>query len=316
MKMFVQFAVAMAMTASPQPSPSPTFEEPPALKQVLRDQTSGTPPPATKGLSASTIFAKARLEMYLRSYPRYVAYVVDIQANTNYGKRFHEGFRELLRTHDGALAVHSVPIYTSNAPPNPYGFSFFGINPEGNPRDHIDPPFGVPLMSAIYDFDLARGPTPKHYGGDVPAEEQPPIIGRIAVSAADYDVTLLGEDSIDGNPVYHLSLTPRDDPERNRVRELWVDERSYDVRKLVTDGIFDEGPATTVPWTVTFIDLHGWWFIRTESTTATTQGPRHFIFGGTSYEGVNYTFGRYEYPGLISDYEFLHFGPATQAVQE
>jgi len=316
MNMFVLFAAAIVSTASPQPSPSPTFEEPPALKQVLQDQTSGTPPPATKGLSAATIFAKARLALYLRSYPRYVAYVVDVQANTNYGKRLHEGFRELLRTHDGALAVHSVPLYTSNAPPNPYGFSFFGMSPEGKPSDHIDPPFGVPLMSAIYDFDLARGPTPKHYGGDVPPDEQPPIIGRIAVSAADYDVTLLGEDSIDDNAVYHLSLTPRDHPERNRVRELWVDERSYDVRKLVTDGIFDEGPATTVPWTVTFIDLHGWWFIRTESTTATTLGPRHFIFGGTSYEGVNYTFGRYEYPGLISDYEFLHFGPETQAVQE
>lgn len=316
MKMLVFVAAAMLSAATPQPGPSPTFSQPPGLKEVLQDQTTGAPPAATRGLSATTIFAKSRLAMYLRSYPRYVAYVVDVQANTSYGKRFHEGFRELLRTHDGALAVHSTPLYTSNAPPNPYGFSFFGINPEGKPSDHIEPPFGVPLMSAIYDFDLARGPTPKHYGGEVPPDEQAPIIGRILVSGADYDVTLLGEDSIDGNPVYHLSLSPRDHPERNRIRELWVDERSFDVRKLVSDGIFDDGPATTVPWTVTFIDLHGWWFIRTESTTATLHGPNHFLFGGTAYEGINYTFGRYEYPELISDLEFAHFGPSTQAVQE
>lgn len=315
MKMLVLAAAAILAAATPGPSPSPVFSQPPGLKEVLQDQRSDSPA-ATRGLSATTIFAKARLAMYLRNYPRYVAYVVDVQADTNYGKRYHEGFRELLRTHDGALAVHSTPLYTSNEPPHPYGFSFFGINPEGKPRDHIEPPFGVPLMSAVYDFDLARGPTPKHYGGEVPPEEQPPIIGRIAVSGADYDVTLLGEETIDDNPVYHLSLTPRDDPERNRVRELWVDEKTFEVRKLVSDGIFDEGPATTVPWTVTFIDLHGWWFIRTETTTATLHGPNHFVFGGTTYEGVNYTFGRYEYPGLISDYEFLHFGPTTQAVQE
>lgn len=316
MKMLaIVIAFAMFSAASPAPSPSPTFSQPPGLKEVLRDQTSDSPA-ATRGLSAATIFAKARLAMYLRTYPRYVAYVVDVQADTNYHKRLHEGFRELLRTHDGALTVHSVPLYTSNSPPNPYGFSFFGINPEGKPSDHIDPPFGVPLMSAVYDFDLARGPTPKHYGGDVPPEEQPPIIGRIAVSGADYDVTMLGEESIDDNPVFHLSLTPREHPELNRVREVWVDEKTFDVRKLVTEGIFDEGQATTVPWTVTFIDLHGWWFIRTETTTATLHGPVHFVFGGTTYDGVNYTFGRYEYPGLISDYEFVHFGPSTQAVQE
>jgi hypothetical protein len=315
MKMLVCAAVAIALAASPGPSPSPTFSQPPGLKEVLRDQTSDSPA-ATRGLSAATIFAKARLAMYLRTYPRYVAYIIDVQANTNYGKHYHEGFRALLRTHDGALAVHSTPVYTSNQPPNPYGFSFFGINPEGKPRDHIDPPFGIPLMSATYDFDLARGPTPQHYGGAIPPEEQAPIIGRIEVSGADYDVALLGEDEIDGNPVYHLSLTPREDPEHNRVRELWVDERTFDVRRLVTDGIFEQGPPTTVRWTVNFIDLHGWWFIRTETTNATLRGPGHFLAAGTEYEGVTYTFGRYEYPGLISDLEFTDFNLSTNAVQE
>ena len=313
--MLVCAAAAMVL-ASAAPSPSPSFSQPPGIKQVLEDQTSGPPPAATRGLSAATIFAKSRLAMYLRTYPRYVAYVIDVQANTNYGKHYHEGFRALLRTHDGALTVHSTPIYTSNQPPHPYGFSFFGINPEGKPRDHIDPPFGVPLMSATFDFDLARGPTPKHYGGEVPPEEQAPIIGRIAVYGADYDVTLLGEDTIDGAPVYHLALRPRDDPDRNRVREVWVDERTFDVRKLVTDGIFEKGPPTTVPWTVTFIDLHGWWFIRTETTGATLRGPSHFLSPATEYEGITYTFGRYEYPGLISDLEFTDFDLATNAVQE
>jgi len=309
--LFMVVAMLWAAAASPTASPSP-----PSGYQALHPPAPGAPQTTIHGLSANEIFAKARLAMYLRRYPRYVAYVIDIQSNA-YGKHYHEGYRALLRTHDDALVVHQTPIYTSNEPPNPYGFSFFGINPEGKPRDHIDPPSGVPLMSATYDFDLARGPSPRRYGGDDDASSSPaPVIGTIAVNASDYAVTFLGEDSIDGNPVYHLGLSALDDPQHNRVRELWVDESTYDVRKLVTDGIFEKGPASTVPWTVTFIDLHGWWFIRTELTTATLRGPGHFLSAGTEYDGVEYTFGRYEYPGLISDLEFTDFGISTDAVQE
>lgn len=272
--------------------------------------------PAKPALSGGTIFAKARLAMYLRSYPRYVAYIIDIQS-TAYGKHYHEGYRAMLRTHDNALVVKQTPIYTTNQPPNPYGFSFFGLNREGKPQDHIEPPFGVPLMSATFDFDLALPPAPKP-GSETPAplETQPPVIGHVAVTGGDYDVTLLGEEDDDGFPVYHLSLQPLHDPDRNRLRELWVDEKTFDVRKLVTSGIFPGGPPAQVPWTVKFIQLQGHWFIRTESTAATLRSPGHLFGGATEYQGITYTFGAYEYPGLILDIEFTPLGLNTDAVQE
>src|SRR5579863_2012048 len=291
--------VASALLALESPSPSlPT-----------------SAPATSSTLSAAVIFAKARTAMYLRTYPRYVAYIIDVQSNA-LGKHYHEGYRALLRTHDDALVVHKTPIYTSNAPPNPYGFSFFGINPEGRPADHIDPPFGVPLMSATYDFDLARGPTPRYRGDDASQGDLPPVIGTVKVTAADYAVTLVGIENLDGAQVYHLHLQALEDPEHNRVRELWVDTQMFDVRKLVTQGIFESGPPASAMWTVNFIQLHGHWFIRTESTPQTLRAAGHLFSRGTAYQGVNYTFGAYEYPGFIPDLEFLDFDLVTDAIQE
>jgi len=283
---------------------------------IVAAVVAGAAPPSTPSLSAGTIFAKARVAMYLRQYPRYVAYIIDIQS-TAFGKHYHEGYRAMLRTHDNALVVKSTPVYTTNQPVSPYGFSFFGIDKEGKPQDHIEPPFGIPWMSAVYDFGLARPPSPK-IGGEKqnPDTEEARVMGRIDVTGGDYDVSLLGRENDDGADVYHLALRPLRDPDRNRLREMWVDAKTFDVRKLITYGIFSSGPPSTVPWTVTFIQLQGHWFIRQETTTATLNSPGHLFGGSTAYQGVNYTFGLYEYPQLISDLEFIPFGVATDAVQQ
>jgi len=224
----------------------------------------------------------------------------------------------MLRTYDNALKVMRDPIYSSNQPPNPYGFNFFGINRTGNPREHIQPPFGIPLISAVYDFGLARPPvteTSDVAQAAAAAIEGTPVIGRVSVSGGDYDITLAGLETLDGSPVYHLKLNPRREPDQNRLREVWVDAQSYDVRKLVSNGIFPSGPASAVPWTVTFLHLHGGWLMRTESTSSSIT--RHGgLFGGTiTYAGITYTLGGYEYPGLISDLEFSEEPVQTDAIQ-
>ena len=302
--MIAWFAAIALAAAAPTPTPS-----------AATSDSAGASTVTGQTLSAGTIFAKARVAMYLRRYPRYVAYIIDIQSNA-YGKKYHEAYRAMLRTHDDALVVKSTPVYTTNQPVNPYGFSFFGINKEGKPQDHIEPPFGVPWMSAVYDFGLARPPTPRFGATPNPQELEDRVLGRLDITGGDYDVTLVGREMDDGVDVYHLSLTPLRDPDRNRIREMWVDAKTFDVRKLVTYGIFRSGPPTTVPWTVTFIQLQGYWFIRQEVTTATLSTPGHLFGGSTDYHGINYTFGLYEYPELISDLEFTQFGVATDAFQE
>jgi hypothetical protein len=80
------------------------------------------------------------------------------------------------------------------------------------------------------------------------ASETPlPVIGVVRVSNEfDYRVQTL---AVEGNLV-HLWLVPTRDPDRNRLRELWADRTTYELRKLVaTDKLFVEGGPT---YTVTF----------------------------------------------------------------
>jgi hypothetical protein len=287
------------------------------LDPTIEPAASPTPTPiatpSVEGpLTPGKIFAKARLAMYLRSYPRFVTYVIDIQS-VAYGKHYHEGYRALMRTYDGALAVKQTPIYTTNLAGDVYGFSFFGLYRTGKPENHIAPPFGVPYMSATYDFGIAEAPISRANLGPRDAAIEAltqPVIGRIAVTGGDYDVTLVGEEDLDGHPVYHLTLHPRHDPDVNRIRELWVDAQT-----LVTHGIFAGGPPAQALWTVTFIQLHGYWFIRTESTDAALRAGGHMFSAGTLYHGVNYTFGDYAFPGLISELEFTEPQFGTDAMQ-
>ena len=50
-------------------------------------------------------------------------------------------------------------------------------------------------------------------------------------------VILLGKEKDDGVDVYHLALEPLRDPERNRLRELWVDAKTILIELLMA-GFF------------------------------------------------------------------------------
>lgn len=325
--MIAALAVA-ALVAAVDPSPSPASPPGPTPTPRTIVLPSAAPTPITSPtaavdqfgipLSAQKIYDNARLAAYLRTYPRYLAYVIDVQS-TAYGTHYHEGYRALLRTQDDALTVKQQPIYSTNKAPAPYGFTFFGLHKTGKPQDHIDPPFGVPLISAIYDFGLAQAPVSR---GDLGPREEAiqsllgtPVIGHVTVSGADYQIALAGQEQLDGVDVYHLTLKPVRLPDQFRLRDLWIDARTYDVRKLVTQGIFSGGPAAHAMWTVNFIELHGWWFIRSESTPQTLRWGRRMFSPGTDYHGITYTFGDYAYPDLISTLEFSVPQIATDAAQ-
>lgn len=57
-------------------------------------------------------------------------------------------------------------------------------------------------------------------------------IATVTSTARVYDVTLAGEEELDGRRSYHLALRPRYDPVRFPLRELWVDESSYQIVQL------------------------------------------------------------------------------------
>ncbi len=89
-----------------------------------------------------------------------------------------------------------------------------------------------------------------------PEASLPPIIATVKVHAEfDYRVTSVAREGDE----LHLTLVPRRDPKRNRLRELWVDAKTLDLRKLVaTDTLFVEGgPEYPVLFTMEFAMYEG-----------------------------------------------------------
>jgi hypothetical protein len=77
-------------------------------------------------------------------------------------------------------------------------------------------------------------------------------IGTITtVTAVDraYDITLAGTETVRGYTCWHLRLRPLRDPQQYRLRELWIDEASYEVVRLVYAQPFN---ATTAMVTYDF----------------------------------------------------------------
>lgn len=78
----------------------------------------------------------------------------------------------------------------------------------------------------------------------------------VAIGEPDYRVSKM---TVEGSDL-HLVLVPRRDPERNVLRELWVDKHTYVVRKVIAhDRLFAEGDGVyPVKFTYTLGYLDGY----------------------------------------------------------
>ncbi|HEV2740858.1 MAG TPA: hypothetical protein VGU66_20040 [Candidatus Elarobacter sp.] len=89
-------------------------------------------------------------------------------------------------------------------------------------------------------LDASPAPVPgvraSDAGGVPPAEPTTlPEIGRVGARDGDYRVVRMARDG----ELIHLWLEPKSDAERNRLDEMWVDARTYDVRRArVRDHLY------------------------------------------------------------------------------
>ena len=65
-------------------------------------------------------------------------------------------------------------------------------------------------------------------------------IATVTANSHAYDITLTGEEIVDGRRAYHLKLHPRAEPERYPLRDLWVEESSFEVVALTYARPYDE----------------------------------------------------------------------------
>jgi hypothetical protein len=151
---------------------------------------------------------------------------------------------------------------------------------------YVDP---GPPTADIFERALYARPSPSP--APVPSDIKP-IGGVVVTSVYDYKVDRVARDGGD----WHLWLTPRRDPDRNRIDELWVDAASYDVRRMrVRDHLYFQFTSQSLPdeFDVRF--------------TERDDLPLIATIHGQTREGAyetDYTFENVRFPAVLPDWYF------------
>jgi hypothetical protein len=239
-------------------------------------------------LDAVGIFDRVRARVAARVLPPFIAYT-EYAAFERRGKRQAQRSRIVIRTADGKANITPVP---------------------DSPRDRIDtrPRVDRPIVYPTTSFGLVKRNTGEQASAyesssaPQPAADAgaPAVIGRVSSRPRDYDPILIGPEQLAGASVYHLKLVPRADPEHHPIRDLWVDTRTFDPRRIAIEVWANAGPARSRPTvTVDFAPVDGTWLI--------SQASMDFVlrFAFLSYGGsAAYHTSDISFPAVEPDWMF------------
>ena len=173
----------------------------------------------------------AKIRQVFRSHrppPPYVSYTVTRVQNTEQGYPDYVDsytYHVWCRTSDRAALGRKVFRDDYRGPLEFQRPAFNEARDPGPPTADVFEP--APLRPHPIEF----APTPE--------PNAPPVIGEVhAVGETQYRVT---KAALEGDQI-HVSVTPIRDADRNRLREIYVDAKSYELKKLIaTDKLFVEG---------------------------------------------------------------------------
>lgn len=256
--------------------------------------------PAWTSMSPDQVFYKIR--SVFRSHrppPPYETYTMvrqnnDAQGYPDYASSYT--FHVWMRTSDKAAMAREVFRLGAFGPLEFMRPQFNDVAPEDSHPEFDDP--GPPTAdlfepAPIHPHPISWVPTPEPIG------TLPPIIGRVVVSInVDYYVDSVGMD--DG--LLHVVLTPRRDPERNRLRQLWVDPKTFELERVVcTDRLaVDDGRHVTLYPTLFTVTLG-----RLDGVPIVTH-IHGIVLGG--YDGddrvVEYSYEDIAFPASLPEWYF------------
>ena len=262
------------------------------------------------------IYSRARAVWMAQRYPDYVAYTIAVAVDEG-GVRKTAHYRAIYdATHD-RIYMNGVSEEERADPHVPTGTNIT-LEPKrnwmtlfkrhvGHPEDAVDY-LGVPMLAPNYSFGIAayvpavatskadqaalveqirrqfNDPMSPNKARQLDAVTGLKEIGRVVSTDRDYAIAYDGIDAIDGVPAYHLTLRPLHPSDKLRLRELWIDARTYGTIKLVTEGNFID---SMVPWATTFVTIGGAQYIAFEEALAPVGSGRHLYDRATiSFEGV------------------------------
>jgi hypothetical protein len=252
--------------------------------------------PAPSSSDPYEIFAQTRAFVETQKYPGQLQYSVVVRVQEG-GKERVEHYHSGYDAYTGSIVFDPVSDEETAHPHAPKGmnvsFFFWRITKPDAPVDYL----GVPDLAPAYGFGIGRvslatppralTPSelvaqirsemndPDPHASPTPTPEPTPSLAEIATVYAKnraYDVSLVGTETLDGTPAYHLALKPLREPKRYRLRDLWVDTTTYAPRKLVEVANFINGPGTAIPWSVTFKQQDGALY----SDRETALAPIHY----------------------------------------
>jgi len=207
-------------TATPIPLPSPER----LLVQIRKQFRSHRPPPP---YVTYTLIRKQTLD---DGYPDLLgSYTYHIWCRTSdkaaLGRRVYRGSAR--GTLEFLRASFNEPW--DPGPPTADLFEPAPLHPHSNPREFV--------------------PTPEPTGSLLT------IASVTALGEFDYRVTRVANE---GNQI-HVSLQARRDPDRNRLRELYVDAKTLELQEVIaTDKLFEEGDNGTKIYPMLFTITLGW----------------------------------------------------------
>jgi hypothetical protein len=206
-------------------------------------------------------------------------------------------YRARYYTGTGELRVQTITAAEQANPPHPHGFNLaLSMTLNGGrgggtetttsknltPSKAIEDLLGVPFLVPDYSFGIAlQAP---HAEREAPAPESTGLKTIAVVSAPqhDYAVTSAGTANIGGVLTDHLTLRPLHDPNRYRLRELWIDPSTNLPRRAVVARNFTVAPEDTVPWQIDFAVVDGGLYITTETALAALHEPHARVVKGAT----------------------------------
>jgi hypothetical protein len=233
--------------------------------------------------SAYDIFNAARAQWQAETYPQHLSYVIETSVAGKNGPLVNDYEATCFCT-KGDIRVDPISTEEAQHPTTPHGVNFrfnftigWGNGPSETTGKQLDPtsqpdPIGVPLLSPLYSFGLRQEPiqTAKN---EADTSTLPTIITTTSSAKNPYDIALADVESLDGDEAYHLTLRAVTDAEKYRLRDLWIDTKTYDTLRAVVGENFTGRQQSHSPWTIDFAREDGFQYIVDE-----TSGTSKILF--------------------------------------
>jgi hypothetical protein len=268
------------------------------------------------GQSAEEIFRRAQDRWASNVYPYDLHYVLTISATGAHDEtivRHYDGHAEPGRD---VIFMNTRSEEEASAPPAiSHGLRVI-VELQGHVARVFKPKFdgydimGIPRLSPVYAFGMmpaASAATPP------PATTDLHTIATVQARSRTYRVSCV-ESAVGehGVALDHLLLEPLRDPNRNRIRELWIESGSYWTDRMLLSRNFVDGPPLQSPWDIAFVHDERAEYIRTERALKPLDYGR-----GREYRDVTLSFERtYPTPSAVTDFMFTGQGADDDGLVE